>query len=349
IHPRPTSASIDQHIARATAPAGKLPSVVWGQATGRFGSQFGYAIDADGSWVPVESSPSSAYGRLVDNGLSATDPTPGPTPVEPTRAERIAAMRARMLGVAAADFDRVVPTLGDEDDRRRLARHAESIRALETRWTVGPGGGPIPTPAACDPRFDADGDRMDAFFRLTALALSCDVTRVVSLNLPQLRSAEFGAPPTEDVHERYAHGTDAESVRWMGLYYRYHASQFASLVSYLAAMPDGDGTLLDSTMVVWVPELATGNHGFNDAFAMVAGGRATGLQLGRYTRFAQNRPTLCSAYGCRGEGIGPGHSHLYVSAMQHMGMSEDVFGRRTGRAQSGATIDLGGPLPFLRG
>jgi len=348
IHPRATTASIDQHIARSTAPPGMLPSVVWGESSGRFGSQFGFSSGPDGSWIAPEDSPSRAFDRLVENGLRERDPTEPPvTPPTPDREDLIAARRARVLGLAASDYERILPTL-DTTDRMRLMRHMAGIRDLETRWTVDDGTTPTPTPVSCDPSFDAGGDTMDAFFRLTALALSCDVTRVVSLNCRQLASAEFGGPPAEDVHESFAHGTDDNAILQMGNYYRYHAAQFASLVQYLAEIPEGGGSLLDSTLVIWVPELSNGQHEFFDTWTCVAGGSATGIQTGRYTRFAQDRTHVCDRYGCDDAPMrGLGRSHLWISAMQHMGMSDTSFNRESVTDLAGRTVDLTGPLELL--
>ena len=81
-------------------------------------------------------------------------------------------------------------------------------------------------------------------------------------------------------------------------------------------------------MVVWLTELATGPHDMADGLTIVAGGGGGALDPGRYVRFAQNRPSPCRSYGCQsGARSVPGQSHLFVSAMQAMGMPDDSFGQ----------------------
>ncbi|MGE0784746.1 MAG: DUF1552 domain-containing protein [Sandaracinaceae bacterium] len=337
-HPYATAISIDQYIASQTAAPGTIPSVEWGYG-GRFGSgPIGYSTDTDGAWLPFEDSPSRAFDRLFPMGPPMPD---DPTP--PTRRELIRAERPSVLDLAARQYDRVMPTLGAAD-RDKLMLHQQRIRELELQLRAPGGGG---GGAMCDPTFDSTVARMDAFFRLTTIALSCDLTRVIALNVGQLTPSEFGAPPG-DVHQDYAHGTSVEAYQYMADYYRVHAEQLKTLIGYLDEVPEGDGTLLDNTMIVWLTELATGGHDMADGITVVAGGGRGALHPGRYVRFAQNRPAPCRSYGCQsGASVGPGQSHLFVSAMRAMGMSDDGFGQRSGTALDGSTIDMTGPLPML--
>jgi hypothetical protein len=103
--------------------------------------------------------------------------------------------------VAVGEYERLIPRLS-EVERRRLDLHRPQIRDLENRLQPRTSGGPM-----CDTNFNANGDPMDPFARLATLALSCDVTRVVALNVGELSAAEFGAPIGSDVHQDWAHGT----------------------------------------------------------------------------------------------------------------------------------------------
>jgi hypothetical protein len=335
IHPFARTMSIDQYIARQVSSADMIPSLELAGG-GRFGSgPVGFATAADGSWLPYENDPARAFDRLFPIGPPTGEPR------APTRRELIAAQRPSVLDVAAGEYERVIPNLGAED-RRKLEMHRDQIRALEERL----GGNPL-APTSCDSNFTGGGDAADQFFRLTAIAFACNLTRVVTINLDQLEPGDFGAPPG-DVHQDYAHGETPEAYMHMANYYRYHTEQFADLVGYLDAVPEGSGTLLDNTMVIWITELATGPHDMVDGLTIVAGGGGGTLQPGRYVRFAQNRPSPCSTYGCiGGADIGPGQSHLFVSAMKAMGMPDDAFGMTTGTALDGSPIDMTGPLPLL--
>jgi Protein of unknown function (DUF1552) len=335
IHPFARTMSIDQYIAQQVSSADMIPSLELAGG-GRFGSgPVGFATAADGSWLPYENDPARAFDRLFPVGPPTGEPR------APTRRELIAAQRPSVLDLAAREYERVIPDLGTED-RRKLEMHRDQIRALEQRL----GGNPL-VPTSCDSNFTGGGDAIDQFFRLTAIAFACNLTRVVTINLDQLEPADFGAPPG-DVHQDYAHGETPEAYMHMANYYRYHAEQFSDLVGYLDAVPEGGGTLLDNTMVIWITELSTGPHDMADGLTIVAGGGGGALEPGRYVRFAQNRPSPCSTYGCQGGAdVGPGQSHLFVSAMQAMGMPDDSFGTSTGTALDGSPIDMTGPLPLL--
>jgi hypothetical protein len=335
IHPFARTQSIDQYIARQVSTADMIPSLELAGG-GRFGSgPVGFATAADGSWLPYENDPMRAFDRLFPTG------TPTAEPSAPTRRQLIAARRSSVLDLAAGEYERVTPSLGSED-RQKLEMHRDQIRALEQRLGSSPG-----VPTTCDPTFAGGGDAVDQFFRLTAIAFACNLTRVVTINLDQLMPGDFGAPPG-DVHQDYAHGETPEAYMHMANYYRYHTRQFADLLGYLDAVPEGGGTLLDNTMIIWITELATGPHDMADGLTIVAGGGGGALSPGRYLRFAQNRPSPCSTYGCLGGAdIGPGQSHLFVSAMQAMGMPDDSFGMTTGSALDGSPIDMTGPLPML--
>lgn len=333
IDPYPTARSVDQHIANSIAyPPGTLPSVLWGSG-GRLGSA-AFSTGEDGSWLPIERSPSNAFQRMM--GLLPTTVDPNP----PTRRELIQAQRASVLDVAAGEYERLIPRLS-EADRSRLDFHRQQIRDLEVRLSGSREG------IMCSTDFSASGDVMDQFARLTTLALSCDVTRVVALNVSELAATEFGAPSGSDVHQDWAHGTSEEARMHMANYYRVHAQQFAGLVGHLGRAPDGNGGfLLDHTMVVWMTELGNGEHDFYDCLTVVAGG---GANRGRYIRYAQNRPRICDNYLCDAttSGTGPGHQHLLISSMQHMGLEDNTLNASTGQAMDGSTIDLSGPLEFI--
>jgi hypothetical protein len=335
IHPFATSRSIDQYIAAQVVAPGAIPSFEWGTG-GRFGSgPIGYSTGPDGAWLPYEDDPSAAFARLFPMG------PPDLEPRAPTRRELILAERPSVLDAAAAQYERVLPALGTED-RRKLELHRDQIRALELRLSAGG-----PAPATCDPTFGGGGDVIDQFFRLATIALSCNVTRVITINVGELRPADFGAPPG-DVHQDYAHGESPEAHMHMANYYRHHAEQLRALLGYLDAVPEGDGTLLDHTMVIWLTELSTGGHDMADGLTVVAGGGGGAVSPGRYVRYAQTRSSPCRSYGCLdGDDIGPGQCHLFVSAMQAMGLPDDRFGITSGTALDGSPIDLTGPLPLL--
>lgn len=349
LHPRPGGISIDQHIARASAGGRRLDSVVWSDGGGRFGSQFAFSSNELGQWIVPNRNPMNAFERLMGTGLLVSG-EPGDGPVEPppaTRADLIRAARARAYGASLTHFDRIAPQLSSVD-QESLVAHRNQLARLGMRFE--PGGGTDPggmSMAMCNPVFTPSGDTVDDFFRLATIGLACDAVRVISMDARQLRGSQIGASDADDVHQAYAHGTDARAYMMMENYYRYHADQFATFIEYLRSVPEGSGTLLDNTLVIWLPELATGRHGLDDSPTIIAGGGATGFSPGRYIRFAQDIPSLSCGYGCGSGSIGPGRMRLFVNAMQHMGMGDNNFGRTSATAGDGSTVDLTGPLSLI--
>jgi hypothetical protein len=82
-------------------------------------------------------------------------------------------------------------------------------------------------------------------------------------------------------HHNAAHVGPADDLLGIN---RLHAEQFAGLIEQLAAIPEGDGRLLDNTVLVWGMELGLGQyaHDRNDMPFVIAGGKNAGLALGRY-------------------------------------------------------------------
>ncbi|MFT5353581.1 MAG: hypothetical protein ACI9KE_000780 [Polyangiales bacterium] len=349
LHPRPGGISIDQYIGQSASGGRRLDSVVWSDGGGRFGSQFAFSANDLGQWIVPNRDPMNAFARLMGTGLLVTDDPGGPVEPPPlTREDRIRAARFRAYNLALTHFDRIAPQLSTAD-QESLVAHRNQLERLGVRFDPGgggtdPGGGSL---AMCRPDFSATGDTVDDFFRLATVALACDAVRVITMDARQLSGSQIGASDADDVHQAFAHGTNDRATMMMENYYRYHADQFANFVEYLRSVPEGSGTLLDNTLVIWIPELSTGGHMFDESPTVIAGGGATGFSPGRYIRYAQDIPAIGCGYGCQNSSVGPGRMRLFVNAMRHMGMSDNSFGRTSTMAGDGSTIDLSGPLSLI--
>ena len=76
-------------------------------------------------------------------------------------------------------------------------------------------------------------------------------------------------------------------------------------------MPEGPGTLLDNTVVVWLSEITRGNtHSHRDAPFLLAGGAGGAIRTNRYLNFPGEVP----------------HNNLWVSLMNAMGVPGNTFG-----------------------
>jgi Protein of unknown function (DUF1552) len=165
---------------------------------------------------------------------------------------------------------------------------------------------------------------------LITAALSCDLTRVASLQYTVGDNDDAPYPwlNISDGHHDLTHAGDSDTSSWNKVIQirTWYSQMFAKLLDELAAVPEGDGSLLDNTLVVWGSELGTGNtHSFKSTPFVVAGGAAGAFATGRYLEYNETLD----------------HNRLLVAICQAMGLSSvNTFG----------DTDVGtGPLPnFLK-
>ncbi len=224
-------------------------------------------------------------------------------------------------------------------DKNKIAAHLAATRDIETRLLV--------QQANCTgPNLSADSSEATGFaamIDLAASALACDLTRVVSIQFCQQDNDGNSYPflgiqaghhplthltPSDTVDENNNPVSDpAKSVNGqLTSIYTWYASMFARLLDRLDAVPEGNGTMLDNTLVVWGSELSDYNtHAFAPSVPFVtAGGAGGGLETGRYLDYTAT-PQL--------------HNRLLVSMCNLMGLtSVNTFGN----------MDAGsGPLTLL--
>ena len=207
-------------------------------------------------------------------------------------------------------------------------------------------------PAAAFEQYDR---RFDAFTDIIAAAFSCDITRVVSLSLGEMPTAEFGADHISDkVHKGIAHYIydDAAKHAAMTDYVQHHARQVARLVSTLEAIPDaGGGSVMDNTLIVWGSELGDGWHGYSHYNPVLIGG-SWAFRTGRYLYWPHETPAQMRVppqvlAGGRTRLCGVPHQRLLVSVARAMGLDVDHVGLRRFRGQRGDFVHLSGPLDRL--
>jgi len=179
-------------------------------------------------------------------------------------------------------------------DREKLELHLQRIEELESSLM---NGGTF----SCDPTtpdggfdFDANGDYPITARRhmdVVAQALACGVTQVASIQLGNSGSGHatprwpsFGIDTQIDEHN-VAHNYNSDrtpaNVSLREDLERFYYGQFAYLLKQLDSYPEGNGTLLDNTLVLWAKPIGK-NHSGTDMLWMLAGGAGGALQTGRY-------------------------------------------------------------------
>lgn len=322
--------SVDQEIGDRTREGSRWASRVYGP-----NHYLPYSYTAAGEAAPRVEDPAQAFADIM--GLYA--PSMNPT----SRDDLLRAGRGSVLDLVADEYDYAARRLGTEG-RRKLTQHAELVRQLELGFSSA-----ALTPTCTLGTFDGSGHLVDQWNRVVALALACDMTRVVTCILPILEPPDFGYPATPDLHGGYAHSSVDDggepfkptSERAMIEYNKWYAQRFASLMSMLDSLSEGTGTVLDHTNLVWLTENATGTHAHENMPIVIAGGGGF-FRTGSYVRYPRNTPSPWSPrYPIW---MGPGLSRLYVTLMRAMGLPDETFGQIAITLGDGSSYSMAGTL-----
>lgn len=328
---RPSGPSIDQVIAGGLSQAGPFSSLEYG--IGGWNVNF----DTSGNPVPLQKDVPQAYNRLF--GIQNSTPAPAPT-----NTSRIAQSQGSVLDLVGQRYAALKTRLGQED-RNKLEQHRALVRDLEQTLSniqsiqcerpEDPTGRPAHNTAQW-PRWHED-----AYFKLTSLALSCRLSRVVTIRHDQIPNATVNAGPG-DLHNDFAHHThtNPQAKEIMTRYHTHQAHAFARLVQSLQSIPEGGGSLLDNTLVVWCNELGNGHHQMTNIPVVVAGGGST-FKLGQYIRFAATDTMQAPWSAPR---IGPAHNKFLTSLGRAMGLDISSFGETQIPRAGGGTISTTGSL-----
>src|SRR5881397_1289224 len=252
----------------------------------------------------------NGYACVYQNNLSWSSPTtPLPAEAHPrivfeslfgeggSMADRQAALRkkASLLDWFNEDIARLKRELGP-GDRARVSHYLETVREVERRIQKAEADAvdnrlpdldrPVGVPAAY-----ADHARL--MFDLQVLALQGDVTRVITFQLARETSGrtypEIGVPDPH--HPLTHHGNNAEKIARMAKINRFHVSLFAEFLAKLRATPEGDGTLLDHSLLLYGSGMGNPNvHDHTNLPIIVAGGAAGGMKGNRHIRFDKPTP-----------------------------------------------------------
>jgi hypothetical protein len=288
-----SSISIDQHIGKAMNDAAvaqgkpRLPFPVLSvRAWGRDGT--GYAtLSWTGNRAPfsAESDPRKLFATLFAG--RSTGPTVDPALV------RLLKKRQSVLDYVGKTLERQSERLGT-DDQRKIQIHLEAVRSIERQLQ---GSSAVTT--TCEPPTVAATDfkamenfpaLVDAEMDLIVAAMACGLTRVSTLALgdgedyniyfPWLgltgKGIEFPTRHKHDIAHRPGEG-NADKIATE----KWFMTKFARLLDRLASVPEGGGTLLDNTVVLWLNSLNSGfGHSVLKLPIIVAAGANTGIRTG---------------------------------------------------------------------
>jgi hypothetical protein len=232
------------------------------------------------------------------------------------RLARIAQDRS-ILDSISEEAARLRRTLG-APDRTKLGEYLEAVRDVERRLRLAEEQSDRELPSMDRPvGAPADYDaHVDLMFDLMLLAYQSDLTRVITFMLGREFSGmtypQIGVP---DAHHPISHHAgDGDKIDKMLKVNRYHAALFAKLLERMRSTPDGDGSLLDHSTLMYGYGMAESNtHSQADMPLVLAGGGNGTLKGGRHIRFTDT-PL----------------ANLHVTLMDDMGVHVDRHGDSTG-------------------
>jgi hypothetical protein len=324
----PSGPSLDQVIGNAVGGVTQFRSLQL-HAFEQFGAQHVYnsiSFTENGSRVPFELNPANVYKRLF-GGLGGS----------PEEAQAILTRRKSLLDFLIKDANRLKKRLAATEGTK-LDTHLAALRDIERRLTHS-GALNCSRPEA--PMGDlGDLGEINNMPMLTELhvdliarAFACDLTRVVTMTIPGPSMPWIGID--EDIHNDIAHRTDTRNepartqIRLrMVKVQRWYAEQVARLMDALQAIPEGSGTVLDNTVILWGNELGDAAGHMNVSIPTVLAGGAGGkFRMGRMLSLRPGKDPL-------GSWPGPGtplpgaveHNKLLTSIAQAFGINVDRFG-----------------------
>src|SRR5262245_20210416 len=258
--------------------------------------------------LPAEAHPRIVFERLFGEGGSA--------------AQRSAALktRASLLDSVSEEISRLNQSLGPAD-RAKVNQYLETVREVERRIQKAE------TDAADNPLPDLDrpvgvpaayADHARLMFDLQVLAMQGDVTRVTTFQLARETSnrtyPEIGVPDPH--HPLSHHGNDPAKIERMSKINAFHVSLFAEFLGKLKATPEGNGNLLDHSLILYGSGIGNPNvHDHTNLPILVAGGAATGLKGNRHLRYAKPTPL----------------ANLHLTLLDKAGVQLDKFGDSNGK------------------
>lgn len=302
--------SADQVAASAKGDETMFPSLQIGIApggnTGDCTAGYSCAYTRNISWsgprqpLPNVTDPRVLFDRMfgVDQGL---DPE--------TKALR-ARMRSSVLDQVLDQATVLDARLG-VDDRARLDQYLTAVREVEVRVSALGGGAcsasdPPPSEAAFP-------EHVAIMNELVAVALQCDLTRIVTFMLGEAASNQtfdfVGVPGAH--HQISHHQNDPKNLADLVTIANWEVARFADLVARLDSVADGGGTLLDASLLLFSSEVEDGDKHLHRNLPVLLAGRGNGThEPGRHIHYDQNRP----------------FADLLLTMLQSFGVETDRFG-----------------------
>ena len=325
VHPRKTAGadiqngvSVDQIAAQHIGPATRFASLELGcedsRTVGNCDSGYSCAYTNSLAWrgpstpMPPETNPRLVFERLF--GDIDTSLTPE------ARARRMRYRRS-ILDLVGERTTELSATLGPAD-KRKLDEYLSSIREIEQRIERAEKDLTGLTPTIDKPTGIPVlyADYVNLMFDLQLIAFQTDMTRVVTMMMGREGSMrtypEIGVPDPH--HPLTHHRGNVEWIERVTKVNELHMQLFAGFIAKMKATPDGDGSLLDHSVVVYGSGLSDGNRHTHEDLPVMLVGKGGNFKLGHHITYPQGTPM----------------TNLYLTLLDRMGVQPEKLGDSTG-------------------
>jgi Protein of unknown function (DUF1552) len=306
--------TMDQVLAQRLGQETPQPSIVLAceqPMTGYHETNFSMAYSSHISWasadspVPNEVYPSLAFDSLFDNRGRLRNKS-----VLDRVRDRAASLSKQVSSTDRAKLDEYLTSVREVEQRIERMRVVKD-KADDRAQLTGKPAFTMERPANGLPEDLRDHTRL--MCDIVALAFQTDKTRIASLLLCRdLSSLYYPFLDVREGHHSASHDDLSDGYERIS---RFHLSQFAYLATKLEAMPEGDGTVLDHSCLLFLSNMWSGwKHDNMKLPVITAGGLGGALQTGRaldYLYAGDDHRKVCS---------------LYLSLMDRMGVTLETFG-----------------------
>jgi hypothetical protein len=259
--------------------------------------------------LPMQNNPQVVFERLFGDGSTDAE--------RRARRQQSVSLLDSVLGEAAV-LQRKLPAT----DRSRVDQYLDDVREVERRIQQAARQAStdleLPdTPAGIPKDVEA---HIKLMLDLQVLAWRADITRVTTLLLAkELSNAVYSKSGVRDAfHILSHHSNNRENMDRFAVLNRYHVTLFAYLLDKLRSTPDGDGTLLDHSLVLYGSAMSDGNqHNHGPLPVILAGGASGRLKGGRHIRNPKDTTM----------------SNLLLAMLDKLGIAPEKFGDSTGMLQ----------------
>lgn len=257
--------------------------------------------------LPMEINPRVVFDRLFGDGATVEE-----------RLARIEQQRS-ILDAVQAQVRRLQGKLG-ATDRLRVSEYLDTVREIERRIQLSEkqnSNSELAVPGTPSGIPDDHQEHSKLMFDLMAIAFQADITRVSTFMMA--REVSYRTFPmlgiSEGFHPASHHQNNAERLENLTKINTYHVSLIAHLLERLRSTPDGDGTLLDHSLILYGSGMSNSNvHDHSPLPVLVAGGANGQIRGGRHLKYPVDTPM----------------SNLLLSILHKAGVNQESVGDSTG-------------------